>query len=222
MRGRINQVDNVITLLERKSTTRRAVIQLFNAEDIASEHREIPCTTTMQFIVRDEKLNLLVTMRSNDAVKGLPHDIFCFTMLQEMMAVRLSKKLGYYKQFVGSMHIYDADTSKAEAYLNEGFHRTVEMPTMPDGDPFRLITSLLDAERKVRSGEAVDASAVTDEPYWADVVRLLQAYYATGDVDRLNKLKDDFVAPIYKEYLQGRMDMSPLRPDIRTEPDLGI
>ncbi len=52
MRGTIDQIASVIDLLKQKPTSRRAVIQLFNAEDISSEHKEVPCTTTMQFFQR--------------------------------------------------------------------------------------------------------------------------------------------------------------------------
>ena len=49
MRGRINQIENVINLLRKKPTSRQAVIQLFNAEDIVKKYNDIPCTCTMQF-----------------------------------------------------------------------------------------------------------------------------------------------------------------------------
>ena len=50
MRGNVNQLESIYRLLSSKPGSRRAVIQLFNAEDIATEHKEIPCTTTLQFI----------------------------------------------------------------------------------------------------------------------------------------------------------------------------
>lgn len=46
MRGNVDQLQSVTALLEEKPGSRRAVVQLFNAEDITSEHKEIPCTTT--------------------------------------------------------------------------------------------------------------------------------------------------------------------------------
>ena len=108
-----NQIQNVIELLRARPTSRRAVIQLFNAEDIAAEYSEIPCTTTLQFFVREDMLHLIVTMRSNDAYIGLPHDVFCFTMLQEIVARSLNREIGSYRHFVGSMHLYDPDRSRA-------------------------------------------------------------------------------------------------------------
>ena len=222
MRDGINQIENVIRLLQKRGTSRRAVIQLFNAEDIDGEFKEIPCTTTLQFFLREGRLHLIVTLRSNDAFKGLPHDVFCFTMLQEMIAVRLAAELGEYRQFVGSMHMYSDDFDDARKYLDEGFQRAVEMPVMPAIDPFGLIPTLLRAERKIRAGDVVIASETFGEPYWADVVRLLQVFDATGDKERLLVLKSEFSSPIYRSYLEGRMDMKPRKPDVQKQPDWGF
>jgi thymidylate synthase len=221
MRG-VDQVENVIALLQKREPTRRAVIQLFNAEDIAREHKEIPCTTTMQFFLRDSRLHMVVTMRSNDAYKGLPHDVFCFTMLQEMIATRLNRDLGDYRQFVGSMHLYKDDADHAKSYLNEGFHRAIEMPPMPAGNPFEVVPKLLDAERDIRNGKQVVAANIFRDPYWADLVRLLLVFDATGDAGRLNTLKAEFSSSIYQAYLDARFTMNPRKPDIQTQPGLGI
>lgn len=93
MRGQ-NQLENVANLLRSKPRSRRAVIQLFNAEDIAVQHKEIPCTCTIQFLLRDGHLHTISHLRSNDAFLGLPHDIFSFTMMQELIARRLDADLG--------------------------------------------------------------------------------------------------------------------------------
>jgi thymidylate synthase len=104
-----DQLLNIITLLRKRPTSRKAVVQIFNAEDLANHHKDIPCTTTLQFLVRDELVHLIVTMRSNDAYIGLPHDVFCFTMLQEIVTRSLNRELGTYIHFVGSMHLYEPD-----------------------------------------------------------------------------------------------------------------
>jgi thymidylate synthase len=103
----VNQIDNVITRLRRAGGhSRRAVIQLFNAEDLVDEHEDIPCTCTLQFMVRDKRLHLFTNMRSNDAYLGLPHDVFAFTMVQELIARSIGVSLGTYKHAVGSLHLY--------------------------------------------------------------------------------------------------------------------
>ncbi|THD64187.1 MAG: hypothetical protein E7813_16660 [Bradyrhizobium sp.] len=78
MRGEINQIANVIKLLRRKPTSRQAVIQLFNAEDLLKNYNDIPCTCTMQFFVRKNSLQMVVYMRSNDDVPGIASRCFRF------------------------------------------------------------------------------------------------------------------------------------------------
>src|SRR5262249_22810628 len=111
----LNQIDAVTDLLRRKQGTRRAVIQIYDARDLQTDE-EVPCTTTLQFFIRDDRLHLAASLRSNDAYRGLPHDVFCFTMLQEMMAQRLGLGLGEYFQQVGSFHLYTSDETKVARY----------------------------------------------------------------------------------------------------------
>ena len=155
MRGEYDQIQNVITLLRNRPSSRRAVIQLFDAEDIAQDHIEIPCTCTLQFLIRERRLNMITYMRSNDAFFGLPHDVFAFTMLQEIVARSLGVELGTYKHCVGSLHLYDEHRISAQQYIEEGYQARVRMPPMPTGDPFRSIGMLLQAESTIRNGHAV-------------------------------------------------------------------
>ena len=212
MRGSVNQLDSIFNLLSTKPGSRRAVIQLFNAEDIATEHKEIPCTTTLQFHLREGLLHMSVTMRSNDAYWGLPHDVFCFTMLQEMMACRLRVELGEYHQYVGSMHVYERYLPQLDRYIEEGYQQTSEMPLMPAGDPFGLVDRLLTIEAKLRAGDDIDADGEMGDPYWADLVRLLQVFWVRerGDnrTGRLEALRAGFAAPLYKPYVDGRLHMA--------------
>lgn len=209
MRDGIDQFGSIEALLQKRPGSRRAVIQLFNAEDIATHHKEIPCTTTLQFHLRDGLLHMSVTMRSNDAYFGLPHDVFCFTMIQEMMGRRLGVEIGEYYQYVGSMHVYEAKLEDMLAYVQEGVHQTIEMPAMPVGDPFPLVGRLLDIEQRLRVGEGLDAAREMDDPYWADIVRLLQVFWAreweNDHPNRLRQLRDELVTTTYHPYVDARM-----------------
>jgi hypothetical protein len=82
----------------------------------------------LQFLIRRNRLHTLTTMRSNDAYIGLPHDIFCFSMLQEVLARTLGVALGQYSHFVGSLHLYDENRDEAQQYLDEGVQATIAMP----------------------------------------------------------------------------------------------
>ncbi|MBA8845734.1 thymidylate synthase [Ochrobactrum sp. RH1CCR137] len=216
MHGHINQLENVTRLLQAKSTSKRAVIQLYDAADLATDHKEIPCTTALQFVARDGRLHMFVTMRSNDAYKGLPHDVFCFTMLQEMLATRLELELGEYVHYATSMHVYEESILAMNQYVDEGHQKTIQMPPMPQGDPFSVTDTLMQAEGDVRAEKSIDAADYALEPYWADIIRLLQVFWATKRRDapgfkNLERLKAEFHDQVYRTYLERRQKIRILR-----------
>jgi thymidylate synthase len=144
-------------------------------------------------------------MRSNDAYLGLPHDIFCFTMLQEVMARTLGVGLGSYQHYVGSLHLYDRDRADAQQYLDEGVQATVAMPSMPPGDPWPSIQKVLDAEFRIRRGQEIDANQWGVSAYWADLIRLLQIYAARRSRSnaKVQALKAKMVFERYSPYIDG-------------------
>lgn len=204
MHGRIDQFANVVRQLRLKPDSKRAVIQLFDAGDIAIEKKEVPCTTALQFLLREGKLNLVATMRSNDAFYGLPHDVFCFTMLQEMVARTLDVELGTYYHFAGSLHVYDEFMPQLSAYIEEGYQKVVAMPSMPAGDPRSAIDQLLELEARLRSGGDFAASNEISDPYWADLARLLQVHWRPH---RIATLREEFVDPVYRSFVDGRRQL---------------
>jgi thymidylate synthase len=203
MRRVHNQVENVLALLRSKPTSRRAVIQLFDAADIAQKYQEIPCTCTLQFLIRRDRLDLIAHMRSNDAYVGLPHDVFAFTMIQEILAVSLGVELGTYRHLIGSLHLYDKDRKKARMYLNEGLQSHVPMPKMPSINPWGSIDIVLRAERVLRTGQGRVLASSSLAPYWADLVRLLQIHKQSKQraYQRIEKLKGRFSSRVYDTYI---------------------
>ena len=212
----INQLENVIELLKGNEHTRRAVIQIFDANDISTKYKEIPCTCSLQFIIRERKLHLIVYMRSNDVYIGLPHDIFCFTMLQEIVARSISDslELGEYHHHVGSLHLYKSNLAQVEKYLYEGFQSTlIQMPKMPSGDPWIGIKSLLGIEKKIRDGWW-NINFIDLNDYWLDIARLLRVYYLSkaiknGSISRESgekKIKDiKCTHQVYNYYIQQKL-----------------
>jgi thymidylate synthase len=215
-----DQMRNVVTQLQDNSTSRRAVIQIFDAEDIERRHTEIPCTCTLQFLIRRNRLHMLTTMRSNDAYIGLPHDIFCFTMLQEVLARTLGVALGPYSHFVGSLHLYTENQEEARQYLDEGVQATIAMPAMPSGDPWLAIRKVLDAEFRIRRGEEIDADEWGVGPYWADLIRLLQVYAArrSGAKAKIKALKAKMASTTFSPYIDGARPPRRPRPARKTPP----
>lgn len=217
-----NQIDNIINLLKKKDTTRRAVIQLFDASDLAVPHKDIPCTCTLQFLIRDKRLHMFTNMRSNDVYFGLPHDIFSFTMLQEIIARTLNVKLGKYKHFVGSLHLYTKHVKNAEQFLKEGWQENIPMPLMPPSNPWTSIKSVLDAEKIIRSGKSIDVNSLALSPYWEDLVRLLQIfrYLKNNDLKSVVKVKRSMSSDIFENYIHKKVKKKIEKP--RSEEQMDI
>jgi thymidylate synthase len=205
----LNQWANVTELLRKKPSSRQAVIQLFDANDISEEHKDVPCTCTLQFMVRGERLHLITNMRSNDVFRGFTHDFFTFTMLQEIMARSLSIELGIYKHHVGSLHLYEQNVDAARRFLSEGWQPTdMPMPPMPIGDPWPSIHLLLEAEAILRAGKQLENGKLEElGPYWADLTRLLQVFRLTKDQDLggVDKLLGDMASNVYHTFIHKRI-----------------
>ncbi len=201
----VHQFDGIIAMLKRKRSTRQAVLQLFDAADLVKPHKDIPCTCTLQFLCRDDKLHLIAYMRSNDVIKGFPHDLFCFTMFQEIAARAINAELGIYKHCVGSLHLYDSDKAKAKSFLNEAWQSTKStMPAMPYRDPKTSIVTLLKAESAIRSGATVSERLLEGvDPYWADLIRLLMIfdYKLKKDSATIESIRRGMTAKVYDPYI---------------------
>ncbi|OCW21066.1 hypothetical protein BB029_23940 [Pseudomonas sp. S3E12] len=173
--GANGQISAVIEDLQERNSTRKAVVQLFSSSDLKAPHKDVPCTCTLQFLVRDGKLSLYTSMRSNDAFKGLPHDIFAFTMLQELVARKLGMPIGEYGHYVTSLHLYINDLEKVERFQNEGWQEKVYMPPMPIGDQTSNVLRLLKHERELRRSNKINSDVHSDD-YWRDISLLLEVF----------------------------------------------
>jgi thymidylate synthase len=105
-------IPSVINTLNKDRDSRQAVSLIWREKDMKAETKDLPCTVALQFFIRDEKLNLIVTMRSNDIWLGFPYDCFCFTLIQEYVALKIGIELGFYQHNAGSIHMYKKDIDK--------------------------------------------------------------------------------------------------------------
>ncbi len=108
--GPEDQLLAVIRLLREKPETRQAVMTMWNAGDlphaIEGGHKDMPCTLSLQFLLREDKVHLVTTMRSQDVWLGFPYDVFCFTCLQRLVAAACGKAIGTYVHQIGTLHLY--------------------------------------------------------------------------------------------------------------------
>lgn len=169
-----NQIARVIDRLQKKPDTRRAVISLIEPSDLEAGRMEAPCTVALQFIHRRKRLHMFVMMRSNDAYLGFPHDVFCFSMIQELIARAIGVELGEYHHFATSLHLYERDLDNASVYLGEGYQNpTFAMPAMPTGCQMQSLKSFLDVEQRIRAGNISSAREIKLPNYWRDLSLVL-------------------------------------------------
>jgi len=151
--------------LMRDKDSRRAILIINRAEDnvIAATvgSKDVPCTLSLQFFIRNNKLYLHTSMRSNDAFWGLTYDLFSFTLLQECLMLELNEAgmnltLGSYSHTAGSLHIYDRHFDQASVIV-ENYLRRGSIPAAPML-PISLeeLASLADQEVALRTGKVAE------------------------------------------------------------------
>ena len=104
---RTSQLDIIIDMLKNKPDTRQAAISIYDAKEISDYANDTPCTYAVQFTIVHGRLDMCVTMRSNDLWYGFCNDQYCFSMLQGLVAYELNVEPGVYYHFAHNMHLYN-------------------------------------------------------------------------------------------------------------------
>ena len=176
--------------------SRRAVIHIRSPQDSILAHKDVPCTLTLQFFLRNDKVHMVTSMRSSDLILGIAYDVPAFTLFQELLALQLSKRLnkpiglGDYTHISNSLHIYERHFEMVEQILNSHLSSNIlEMPDLPsDAVP---LGSLLSLESKIRKAPVEDLKTILSAStelgqYWGDWLILLASHRA----GKLNSSKE--------------------------------
>lgn len=151
-----DRLRDVVQLLTDDRASRRAVATIWEPRDLTHDG-DRPCTLSLQFLIRRDKLELHVTMRSQDVWLGLTFDAFVFSQIQETLARLLKVEVGTYVHHVASMHLYDSDVYKTGGlhYNRDAADLVAQLPqgvvTYPDSNetPFDVARQLLDGNATV-------------------------------------------------------------------------
>jgi len=103
---RNGQLDYVIDKLKKHKHTRHAAISIYDGKEHDKFAKDTPCTYAVQFTNVHNRLNMCVTMRSNDLWYGFCNDQYCFSKLQELVCKRTGLDMGSYFHFAHNLHIY--------------------------------------------------------------------------------------------------------------------
>lgn len=144
--------------LKRDPDSRRAVIHIRTPDDSIYATKDVPCTLSLQFFIRNGDLHLHVSMRSSDIILGIAYDVPAFTLIQEVLANELGTGLGEYVHTSNSLHCYERDfeTLSAIADSDDGYY--LPMAPIPREFPTAV---LMETERSV-SRMSLDSLNITD------------------------------------------------------------
>lgn len=118
-----SQLPHVLKSLVKDRDTRQAVLTIWR--ESPPDTRDVPCSVSVQWFIRNNRLHCIFTMRSSDAWLGAPYDWFNFTMLSVYVARLYTEKtgqeleLGNLHFFAGSSHLYEPQWAETQAIVDE-------------------------------------------------------------------------------------------------------
>ena len=121
-----SQFLNVVDILRKDADSRRASMVILTDNHLLCDI-DVPCTYSLNFRIRNNKLNMTVHMRSQDAIFGMGNDAPAFSMIHEMVLNMLEADypeltLGNYTHFADSFHVYERHfelLEKERAFFNQ-------------------------------------------------------------------------------------------------------
>lgn len=174
------QLQQVVHLLHSQPDTRQAYFTIWNGEEQGVSTRDVPCTTGGQFLLRDNKLHLRVSMRSSDVFLGIPYDWVMFSRLQMVIAACLDVEVGSYTHVAGSQHLYERNVDQARGIVDESAenHMLVSVPPAlidrvnHDLMPWQSYQMITQMAQKLCIGDGSIAASADERWYRMNVPRL--------------------------------------------------
>lgn len=174
----VEQMSWVAKTLAEDQDSRQAVMSFWRERPGPS--KDIPCTLTQQYFIRNGRLHVVATMRSNDLAWGFCYDTFTFTMMARAIQIILRSvhginvTLGHMTLNQGSAHIYEPFWEKSKAWIKDeridpkwreisgrlaseknsgGFthEQTIFLPHVHEGLTYELLLESLEAAAELSS-----------------------------------------------------------------------
>lgn len=196
----VDQFRYVTECFQEDPQTRRAIITIgdpmkdcFDKDMKLKQTLDVPCTRTLHFMKDPEadKLNLIVSMRSNDLIWGASAvNVFNFTFMQEYFAAILGLEVGSYYHMADNMHFYE-DKRKLVEKIAAGI--SVEDVPFCYSKTFRTLAEF-DALVKILSEEEIKMRKLGkkyeyvefEDPFFKDWYHVLYVYHTGRAVSFVN------------------------------------
>lgn len=221
--GQQSQWERTLNLLRQDPDSRRAVLVFADSTDESLDaNADVACALSLQFVIREAKLHALCTMRSNDAILGMPYDIFLFTMLQEMAAKSLGCALGEYHHYAGSLHLYESQFDMAERIAKSRPEFDLPMSSMAEVEG---AATLLEGEAICRlSDRGHRGPADSRSGYWGGLLEVIEAWCGARNELEYGptvQLADPVLNELFQQWSRSRGPRSDLTPSLRAREALG-
>lgn len=133
----MEQISYVVGCLINDPHSRQAVLTIWRERPAPS--KDLPCTLSLQFMIRDGKLHCFANMRSSDAWLGWVYDTFNFSMISHyvcnwynILSGEEAIQPGFLTLNAASQHLYEHNIVKATAIRDSVASREVGYLITPD------------------------------------------------------------------------------------------
>ena len=150
----IDQIKVVYDKLRINKYSREGIIELYDPlidNDVRANAPGVPCTTFLHFVIdKKNRLNLYVTMRTNDLIWGFSGpNYFILSSLQEILAHWLNVEPGEYTQFVCSLNLFERHFFRAikilDRKLEKDMYSSIELKSLEPDFQFEKRFEVLNA-----------------------------------------------------------------------------
>ncbi len=116
--GTCGHLRSALETLDDDRDSRRAIALIGDVECYESGVKDVPCTQHMHFMVRDEILINIVSMRSQDIWFGFRNDLAFFQFITSLVAMLVEADDSKLIVNVGSLHAYERNWAKLKELTN--------------------------------------------------------------------------------------------------------
>lgn len=118
--GKETAVNDIIQILSKTSTTRKAVLSFLPYGD-----EKVPCINLIHFLIRSDKLEITYFSRGQDIYRKFPCDAMCIIDYGRQIATAMNLEISHVTAVITSAHIYEKDIITAKSLISKCYSKKV-------------------------------------------------------------------------------------------------
>ncbi len=193
--GYFDQLSALRRRLMDDQQSRRAIITIFDpTKDYNDDSLDIPCYLSLQFMIRNGNLELTTYARSQDLYMGFVYDTAEWQLLQEIVAGWLGLRLGTFRHYIASAHIYSTYLERVKRIIENDTGFDLYRDYSPQSaalnyEEFNEMYGLfMELEKKsrvigsyntVKLHEILSTISVIDNEFWQNAIKAVFAFNAS-------------------------------------------